>query len=205
MISSAIASSPFHMATQSATSMFAPSRSETARVLSMFPVFFSDAIVVLGEGQLVLPIDVRAPPERSSPTIDIAATPEEVWDVLSDFPAYGDWSNFSRVDGVPEVGNRPKMRMPGFWFTSTVTAVTESQELQWSATIIRAALFLGEHNFTLVRKTDGSTQVTNTETFSGVLTRPFEGLFAKSHNAGGYVAFNQSLKSRVESRASIHR
>nr|WP_175494401.1 SRPBCC family protein [Herbiconiux ginsengi] len=35
-------------------------------------------------------------------TIDIAATPDEVWEVLSDFPAYGEWSNFSRVDGTPE-------------------------------------------------------------------------------------------------------
>lgn len=134
-------------------------------------------------------------------TIDIAATPEEVWEVLSDFSTYGDWSNFSRVDGTPGLGNRLKMRMPGFWFTSTVTAVTESRELQWSARIVTAGLFLGEHNFTLLGRDDGTTRVHNTETFSGALTKPFEGLFARNHNAGGYAAFNQALKSRVETRA----
>jgi hypothetical protein len=135
-------------------------------------------------------------------SIDIAARPDEVWEVLSDFSTYGEWSNFSRVDGAPELGTRLKMRMPGFRFTSTVTSVTPDHELQWSAKILSARLFLGEHNFTLVRTDDGSTRVENTETFSGVLTRPFAGLFARSRNEGGYVAFNRSLKDRVEARAS---
>lgn len=131
-------------------------------------------------------------------SIDIAATPEQVWDVLSDFPAYGEWSNFSRITGAPELGTKLKMRMPGFWFTSKVTAATPAQELQWSAKLFTAGLFLGEHNFTLVRQTDGTTHLKNTETFSGALTRPLEGMFAKNRNEGGYAVFNQALKRRVE-------
>lgn len=134
--------------------------------------------------------------------IDIDATPEQVWEVLSDFSAYGEWSNFSRIDGAPELGEKLTMRMPGFWFSSTVTAVTPGRELQWSAKILAAGLFLGEHNFTLVRTEGGGTRVLNTETFSGMLTTPFEGLFAKNHNEGGYVAFNRALKNRVEQRAA---
>lgn len=94
------------------------------------------------------------------------------------------------------------MRMPGFWFSSTVTAVTEHRELQWSASILTAGLFLGGHTFTLEPMSDGMTRLTNTETFSGALTKPFEGLFVKNHNEGGYVAFNQALKGRVEARAA---
>lgn len=135
-------------------------------------------------------------------TIDITATPEEVWEVLSDFSAYGEWSNFSRVDGAPEIGSKLKMRMPGFWFTSTVTAATDARELQWSAKIITEALFLGAHNFTLERKEDGTTRVHNTETFSGALTKPFENFFANNHSEGGYAAFNRALKTRVENRIS---
>ncbi|WP_411699200.1 SRPBCC family protein [Conyzicola sp.] len=135
-------------------------------------------------------------------TIHIAATPEEVWEVLSDFSAYGEWSNFSRIDGAPVVGTNLSMRMPGFWFTSAVTAADTNRRLQWSATIITAGLFLGEHSFTLVRREDGTTQLDNSETFSGVLTRPFEGFFAKNHDDGGYAAFNRALKSRVEARAA---
>ncbi|MCS5717775.1 SRPBCC domain-containing protein [Herbiconiux sp. CPCC 205763] len=136
-------------------------------------------------------------------TVDIAASPEQVWDVLSDFPAYGEWSNFSRIDGTPELGSQLRMRMPGFWFTSTVTAATPDEELRWSAKLLTAGLFLGEHRFTLVRNADGSTQVNNSETFSGALTRPFEKFFAKNHDEGGYAVFNRALKSRVEARASL--
>lgn len=133
-------------------------------------------------------------------TIDITATPDEVWEVLADFSAYGEWSNFSRIDGSPLLGTKLKMRMPGFWFSSRVTAVAEGRELQWSASLLTPGLFLGEHNFTLVQNQDGTTRVHNTETFSGALTKPFEGLFAKNHNEGGYVTFNRSLKNRVETR-----
>ncbi|MDN3494893.1 SRPBCC domain-containing protein [Planococcus sp. APC 4015] len=135
-------------------------------------------------------------------TIDIDATPEQVWEVLSDFPAYGEWSNFSRVTGSPALGSKLKMRMPGFWFTSTVTQATPHEELRWSAKLFTAGLFLGEHDFTLIRKADGTTNVVNTETFSGSLTRPFEGLFARNHNEGGYATFNRALKSRVEGRTA---
>lgn len=131
-------------------------------------------------------------------TIDISASPEQVWEVLSDFQTYGEWSNFSRIEGMPELGNKLKMRMAGFWFTSTVTAVAEGRELQWSAHLISSAAFLGEHNFTLTRLANGTTRLTNTETFSGALIRPLEGFFAKNDNDGGYAAFNRALKSRVE-------
>ncbi|MCX5079322.1 SRPBCC family protein [Streptomyces sp. NBC_00513] len=32
--------------------------------------------------------------------IDIDATPEEVWNVLTDFATYGEWSNFSAAEGT---------------------------------------------------------------------------------------------------------
>lgn len=131
-------------------------------------------------------------------TIDISASPEQVWEVLSDFPTYGEWSNFSRIDGTAELGNKLKMRMAGFWFTSTVTTLAEGRELQWSAHLISSGAFLGEHNFTLNRLANGTTRLINTETFSGALIRPLEGFFAKNHNDGGYAAFNRALKSRVE-------
>ena len=133
-------------------------------------------------------------------SIDIDATPEQVWEVLADFPTYGEWSNFSRVVGTPELGTRLSIRMPGMAFRPTITAATPGRELQWSATIGSARVFLGEHSFTLVPLEDGTTRLINTETFSGALTKPFERLFATNHNDSGYAAFNRALKSRVETR-----
>jgi uncharacterized protein YndB with AHSA1/START domain len=40
-----------------------------------------------------------------STTLDIDATPQAVWDVLTDFAAYGEWNPFiDRAEGTPEVG-----------------------------------------------------------------------------------------------------
>jgi len=138
-------------------------------------------------------------------TIDINATPEQVWAVLTDFPSYGEWSNFSSIDGVATEGTRLVIRMPGMRFRPTVTVSTVNNELEWSAKVITDRFFLGRHGFRLVRKDDGTTEVTNTETFSGASVRPFRRLFAKGHRDNGYTAFNQALKARVEGRGSRQR
>lgn len=40
-----------------------------------------------------------------STTLDIDATPQAVWDVLTDFAAYGEWNPFmDRAEGTPAVG-----------------------------------------------------------------------------------------------------
>jgi len=134
--------------------------------------------------------------------IDIAATPQQVWAVLADFPSYGEWSNFSKIDGVPELGTRLAMKMPGMSFGSTVTAAEPGRKLEWAATIINESIFCGRHTFTLTTNPDGTTHLANVETFSGALVWPFQGLFRKNEKrrSNGYDGFNQALKSRVESR-----
>lgn len=134
--------------------------------------------------------------------IDITATPSQVWDVLSDFPNYGEWSNFSRIDGVPQVGTWLAMKMPGMSFGSTITAATPDQKLEWAATIINEAIFCGRHTFVLTANDDGTTHLANVETFSGALVWPLRGLFKNNdkRRANGYDGFNQALKRRVEAR-----
>jgi|SRR5215217_8959493 len=134
--------------------------------------------------------------------IDIKATPKQVWDVLANFAAYGEWSNFSRVDGVPQVGTRLAMTMPGMSFGSTVTAAAPENKLEWAATIISASIFCGRHCFVLTANPDGSTHLANVETFSGALVWPLQGLFRQNEKrrANGYDGFNQALKQRVENR-----
>jgi hypothetical protein len=133
-------------------------------------------------------------------SIDIQATPKDVWAVLTDFPAYGQWSTFSSIDGVAQTGTKLAMKMPGMSFGSTVTAATPEQKLEWAAKILSKSIFEGRHSFTLTRKPDGSTHLDNTETFSGGLVWPLQGLFKQSEGrrANGYDGFNQALKARVE-------
>ncbi len=138
-------------------------------------------------------------------SIDISATRKQVWDALCDFPSYGEWSNFSKVDGVAEVGARLAMRMPGMAFTSFVTAATPEVKLEWAATLLSRRVFEGRHTFVLTSNPDGTTHLANVETFSGALVWPFQGFFrqGKAGRANGYDGFNQALKRRVEERRAV--
>ena len=131
--------------------------------------------------------------------IDIDATPQAVWDVLTDFATYGQWSTFSTAQGTARVGTRLTMRMPGMSFRPTVTVATPGQELRWVGTLGVKQLFYGQHSFILSPNHDGTTRLTNHEEFSGILvtlTRPF----LRTPKNDGYAAFNKALKQRVEGR-----
>ncbi|MGW0505078.1 SRPBCC family protein [Micromonospora sp. NPDC003241] len=129
--------------------------------------------------------------------IDINATPQAVWAVLTDFAAYGEWSNFTAAEGSARVGNRLTMRMPGMTFRPTVTVATPDRELRWVGTLVTKQLFHGEHSFVLSVNPDGTTRVTNHEEFSGFLTAVMR-RFLRTPKNDGYAAFNAGLKRRVE-------
>ena len=139
-------------------------------------------------------------------SIDINAPAKDVWAVLTDFPAYGQWSNFSKIDGVAQAGTKLAMKMPGMSFGSTVTAATPEQTLEWAAWIFSKNIFEGRHTFTLTRNADGSTHLDNTETFLGGLVWPLQGMFKQNEGrrANGYDGFNQALKKRVELSATAN-
>lgn len=129
--------------------------------------------------------------------IDIDATPEAVWNVLTDFASYGEWSTFTAAEGTAHVGDRLTMRMPGMTFRPTVTVATPGQELRWAGTLGTKRIFHGQHSFTLSPNDDGTTRLTNREEFSGVLTT-LTRRFLRTPKHDGYAAFNTGLKQRVE-------
>ncbi|MFI6340840.1 SRPBCC family protein [Streptomyces sp. NPDC050535] len=129
--------------------------------------------------------------------IDIDATPEAVWDVLTDFAAYGEWSTFTSAEGTAHVGSRLTMRMPGMTFRPTVTVATPGQELRWTGTLGTKHLFHGQHSFVLSPNHDGTTRLTNHEEFSGALVTLTRRL-VRTPKRDGYAAFNNGLKQRVE-------
>ncbi|MFE2537068.1 SRPBCC family protein [Streptomyces sp. NPDC059371] len=130
--------------------------------------------------------------------IDIDATAEEVWNVLTDFATWGEWSNFSAAEGTAHVGSKLTMRMPGMTFKPTVTVATPGQELRWAGTLGTKRLFHGQHSFILTPNHDGTTRLTNREEFSGALVTLTRRLL-KTPEHDGYAAFNTGLKQRVES------
>ena len=139
---------------------------------------------------------------------DIAATPQQVWDVLTDFPNYPQWTSYiQQLEGRPEVGNRIKVvlgppdRRPYVVHTPVLEA-TAGVRLAWAAVIPGAswlpkAIYTGVHEFLLTVLADGATRLTHREHFSGVLAR----LTKEGPRGGdqGFAAFNDALKGQVES------
>ncbi len=135
--------------------------------------------------------------------IDIAASPERVWSILMDFPAYPQWNPFIRsLSGVAKPGEKlrvtiqPKERR-AMTFRPRVLRATNQQELRWLGRLGFPRLFDGEHFFQLTALSNGYTRFTQGEQFSGILV----GVFISSMEAAtkaGFNAMNQALKNRAE-------
>ncbi|WP_232497026.1 SRPBCC domain-containing protein [Agromyces humatus] len=138
--------------------------------------------------------------------IDIAADPDTVWAVLTDFASYAEWNPFmSRVEGTPEVGSRLVVRLApaggrSMTFKPTVLVATPGRELRWLGKLGFGGLFDGEHFFVLDRDPDGGTRMTHGEKFSGILVSLMGGV--KKNAGDGFDAFNHALQHRAESVVS---
>lgn len=135
--------------------------------------------------------------------IDIDATPERVWEVLTDFEDYGAWNPFARITGQPNVGARPHVRLTppngrGMSFRPRVTAVDPNREFRWRGHLFVPGLFDGDHRFELEPLDGGAgTHFVHSEAFTGVLA----GLlfrFVGDDTEAGFVAMNEALKRRAE-------
>ena len=118
-------------------------------------------------------------------TVDIDASKQAVWDVLTDFAAYGEWNPFLRIEGTAEVGTK-----------LVVLVATPCEELRWIGKLGFRGIVDGEHFFILTTNEDGTTHLEHGERFSGALVALARGDSAK--NDTGYEAFSQALKQRVE-------
>ncbi|MFI7576585.1 SRPBCC family protein [Micromonospora sp. NPDC049497] len=141
-----------------------------------------------------------------STTIDIAASPQAVWEVLTDFAAYPDWNPFMRrIEGTAQVGTKLVVHLspPGgrsMTFKPTVLTANPGQELRWLGKLGVGGLFDGEHSFVLTANADGTTHLIHGERFSGLLAALFKGTLKNTH--AGFDAFNHALKQRVETAHS---
>ena len=137
-----------------------------------------------------------------SSTIDIDAGPREIWEVLTDFPAYGEWNPFmDRIEGTPQVGSKLRVHLTppngrGMTFRPKVLVATPEHELRWLGRLGFGGLFDGEHFFVLSPNADGSTRLTHGEKFSGLFVAATKRTLRNTD--AGFVAFNDALKKRVE-------
>jgi len=142
------------------------------------------------------------------PTIEttesIDASPERVWQVLTDLESYPEWNPFI-IEGSGELrkGGKLKLRMqpPGgkaMNFSPTVLEADPARELRWLGRLVVPGIFDGEHWFSLEAEGEGGTRLVQGEKFSGILPR-FTGR-TLMRTEQGFRALNAALKERAENQ-----
>jgi hypothetical protein len=135
-------------------------------------------------------------------SVEIAAAPEQVWRILTDFDSFPSWNPFmTRVEGRPEVGAKPAVTIqpPGgreMTFKPKVLEVEENRRLRWVGRWLMPGLFDGEHTLQIEPTGDGGSRFVQSERFRGVLTWFSGRMLGRTH--AGFEAMNAALKERCE-------
>lgn len=138
--------------------------------------------------------------------IDIAAPPDAVWSILTDFPSFGQWNPFiveisgDVVEGRPlEVRLQPPQGR-AMTFRPKLLRVRPARELRWLGHLGPPGLFDGEHIF-LIEPTETGVRFTQREEFRGVLV-PLLWRRLDTRTRAGFEAMNQALEVRAKAAAS---
>jgi hypothetical protein len=137
--------------------------------------------------------------------IDIRASANRVWEVLTDLERYSEWNPFiTRAGGDLREGGRLRIRIepPGkrpMHFRPIVKRLEKARMLRWRGRFLVPGLFTGEHTFELEPGPDG-VRLVQSERFSGVLV-PLTWKVMEPAVRTGFSGMNQELKSRAEGGA----
>jgi hypothetical protein len=135
--------------------------------------------------------------------IEINASPERVWRILTDFISYPVWNPFIReIRGRAAEGERLRVFLKpsggkGMVFKPTVLKADPKRELRWLGKLLVSGLFDGEHYFVIETLGENRVKFVHGENFRGILVR----LFAKSLDTDtlrGFNEMNEALKKRAE-------
>jgi hypothetical protein len=136
--------------------------------------------------------------------IAIDATPERVWEVLSDFGSYRIWNPFiTKAEGSASLHGHLRLTvtlagLPAVGFSAMLTGFEPPRRLGWHAFLVPGGMFEALHRFELHPLDSGRTLFVHLEEFGGWLSAPalllLGGAFRK-----GYAGMNRALKQRAES------
>ena len=138
-------------------------------------------------------------------SIDISASPEQLWRLLTHFSSYPKWNPYLRgVVGTLEVGKRLRVRMrvpegPVRVYSVRVVKAIPAAELRWCRRFLVKGLFDRERIFIMVSNSVKGTTFIQREEYSGVLAPLLERLVAKKTLAG-LKLMNTALKKVAEAK-----
>ncbi len=136
-------------------------------------------------------------------SVEIQASAERVWQVLTDFSNYPQWNPFIRqISGTVREGTRLEVTLgpPGtrpMTFRPVLLKVQANRELRWLGRLLVPGLFDGEHSFVIETIDQRRVRFIHSEEFSGLLVP----VFARSLDANtqrGFAEMNQAIKTQAE-------
>jgi hypothetical protein len=140
--------------------------------------------------------------------IEIEATAERVWELLTDFASFPNWNPFlRRASGDLIPGAKLEVRIQpsgarGMTFRPTVLKVEPNRELRWLGHLIMPGLFDGEHFFIIDKLNENRVRFTQRELFTGL----FVPLLARSLDKDtrrGFEEMNLAIKTIVETKQAV--
>ena len=135
--------------------------------------------------------------------IEINASAERVWQLLTDFEAYPQWNPFIRsIEGKPVPDSKLKIFIQpsgasGMKFSPTVLKAEPQKELRWLGSLWIRGLFDGEHILIIEPLAENRVRFVQREQFSGLLV-PFFWRILDTDTRRGFNEMNAALKEHAE-------
>ena len=137
-------------------------------------------------------------------TTEVDASPDRVWQVLTDRTSYPDWNPFI-VSSTGELTTGGKITNvlrdtsgKETTFTPELLAVEPGRELRWIGKVPPGGIFDGEHSFRIEPLPGGRSRLIQQETFRGVAVPVMTG-WLDSKIKPQFAAMNQALATRARS------
>jgi len=135
--------------------------------------------------------------------ITIDASPENVWQVLTNFDEYLSWNPFIKsIEGNLIKGSKltveiqPENMKPQI-FKPTVISIEKNHQFSWLGHLWVKGLFDGNHYFELKPK-GNKTIFVHGEKFSGIMVPLIISMIGENTKKD-FIAMNEALKAKVES------
>jgi hypothetical protein len=134
--------------------------------------------------------------------IEIQASPEKVWQILTDLDKWPDWNPFiTRAIGKAQLGEKvditagsgPKAMV----LHCTVTNAEPNRELAWKYHVGLPMLFQGEHSMSIEPLGENRVRFVDREVCNGLLV-PLQAKNIDTNSKRGFEAMDQALKARAE-------
>ena len=135
--------------------------------------------------------------------IEIQASAERVWGLLTDFASFPQWNPFIRwAKGEARLGARLEIRIQpsgagGITFKPTVIKLETMRELRWLGRLVMPGLFDGEHIFNIEPLGQQHVRFTQREIFRGLFV-PLLARDLDTNTLRGFKEMNGALKARAE-------